>query len=123
MTGYFVESNPCGCYYCTSGAPMLAAAVLDKSGLTRIARPEGGLTMSAFESMLDRPGQLHLLRKNTGGQMWLNYDEIWRVGGVPDKFLIVSGHVAARNAPTDAVGDQQVLSWATISIAPECIAQ
>src|SRR5580704_15126730 len=63
VTGYFVESLPCGCDICTPGAPMLAIGVLDKSRLTKIARPEGGLTMSAFESMLDRPGQLRLLRK------------------------------------------------------------
>ncbi len=123
VLGYFVESSACSCDACAAGAPVLPSAVLDKSGLTRTTAAQRSLTMSAFEKLVGRPGQLNLSHNQVGGQMWLNYSETWRVGGAPHQFLIVDGHTPARDGPMDAIADKPAYSWALVSIAPDCIAK
>jgi hypothetical protein len=123
VTGYFVDNSPCSCDTCTAGVPVLSAAVLDKSGLMRTAPRQGRLTMSAFERMLGQRGQVQLSHNRVGGQMWLNYTETWRVGSASHQFLMVWGHTPARDAPTDAIGDKFVESWALVSFMPECLAK
>jgi hypothetical protein len=79
--------------------------------------------MSALEKLLGRPGQLYLSHDRTGGQMWLNYSETWRVSGAAHQFLIATGHSPARDAPMDAIADKPAYSWALVSIAPDCLAK
>jgi hypothetical protein len=73
--------------------------------------------------MLGRPGKVDLSRNSVGGQLWLNYSEVWRVYGAPNQFLLADGHVPARDAPNGEIRDKRVGSWALISFAPECLAK
>ena len=123
VTRYSVDSSSCSCEVCTAAAPVLPAAVLDKSGMMRPAAAPRNFTMSAIEKLLGRQGKVDLSHNQVGGQMWLNYSETWLVSGARHQFLIVDGHTPARNAPMEAVGDKPVYSWALISYAPDCLAK
>ena len=123
VTRYSVEASGCGCEACNAGAPLLTSAALNKSGLTRTAPREKTLTMSEFEKLAGRAGELSRSRQTAGGQVWLNYTETWRVDPAPYRFLIVDGHVPSRSAPTQEIGDKPVQSWALISWAPGCLAK
>lgn len=123
VTGDFIESSPCNCPLCTTKAPLLSAAVLKKNGLLQDQPPSQNLTVTAFEKKLGSQGQLDLSHNVVGGQMWLNYSETWRISDTPNQFLIADGHVPARTAPTNEIGDKLIESWALVSFAPECLAQ
>jgi hypothetical protein len=116
LIGDSIEDDPCDCDSCTSGAPMLPAAALRKELSTT-------QTMSGIEQSLGRPGDLHVTRESVGGQAWLAYSETWRVAGAPHRFLIVSGNVPARTAPTGVVADKPAGSWAVVTFAPACLAK
>ena len=123
VTRYSIESSGCRCESCNPAAPAVTAAALNQSGLIRDGAPEKTLTMSQFEKLVGRAGDLSRSPQTVGGQVWLNYTETWRVDPAPHRFLIVDGHVPLRSAPTQEVGDKPVLSWALISFQPGCLAQ
>ena len=123
VTSYLIDAIPCSCDSCAASAPLLNAEALKKSGLIRTTPLERTLTMSEFEKLLGSTGELRRSRSTAGGQAWLNYTEIWRVGAAPHRFLMVDGHVPLRSAPTQEVGDKPVLSWALVSFAPGCLAK
>lgn len=121
VTAYAIDSAPCSCASCTTGAPLLPAAVLAKSGLIRPELPSATPTMSGIEKLLGRAGDLHVSHQTAGGQVWLDYAETWRVGGAPNRFLIVTGSVPLRDAPANVVSDKPAESWALVSMAPDCL--
>jgi hypothetical protein len=123
VTSYLIDAIPCSCDSCAGAAPLLTEEALSKSGLIRATRLEKTLTMQEFEKLVGRPGELRRASSTAGGQAWLNYTEIWRVGAEPHRFLMVDGHVPLRSAPTQAVGDKPVLSWALVSFSPGCLAK
>ena len=124
VTRYSVQGSACNCEACNAAAPLLTSAALKKSGLMRTAAREKTLTMSEFEKLAGRAGDLDRSRQTTGGQVRPNYTETWRVDPAPYRFLeFVDGHVPSAPAPTQEVGDKPVQSWALISWAPGCLAK
>jgi hypothetical protein len=126
VTGDMIDSGPCNCPFCTTSAPVLPAAVLNKSGLMDARRYEyvpSDLTVAVFEKKLGGPGQRDSSLNTVGGQVWLGYSDTWRISGSPNQFLIADGHVPARTAPAGEISDKPVESWAVVSFAPECLAE
>ena len=123
VTSYSIESSGCSCQSCNAAAPMVTAAALNRSGLIRAPSREQTLTVTGFEKLVGRAGDLSRFHHKAGGQVWLNYTETWRVSPAPFRFLVVDGHVPLRSAPTEEIGDKSVLTWALISFAPGCLAK
>jgi hypothetical protein len=118
-----IEGAPCTCYACPADAPLLSAAVLDKSGLPRTSSWQNPHTMSAVEKILGRAGQVKLSHSMAGQRAWLNYTETWRMGGATHQFLAVGGHVGVTDAPRDAIGNQRAEEWDLITFMPGCLAK
>jgi hypothetical protein len=118
-----IEGAPCTCHVCATDAPLISAAVLDKSGLLRAPSWQNPHTMSAVENILGGPGRVLLSHSMAGQRAWLNYTETWRMGGAPHEFLAVGGHVGVTDAPRDAISNQRAEEWDLITFMPGCLAK
>lgn len=123
MVSDWIDGVPCTCYVCPADAPLLSAAVLDKSGLLRTSSWQNPHTMSAVDKILGRPGQVQLSHSMLGQRAWLNYTETWRMGGAQHQFLAVGGRVGLSEAPSDAISNQPADEWSLITFMPGCLAK
>jgi hypothetical protein len=128
--GDYIESSACSCPACATDAPAVPIATLQKTGLLNLKRDAtvpANLRMSTLEKQLGR-GKVQSSRDVTGGMVWFNYSETWRVNhndadGSPNQFFIADGHVPWRDAPNDEISGQPTGGWSVVSFAPECLPQ
>lgn len=122
-TGDSIAGSPCSCNFCTAGAPVVPAAVLDGTGLIRATQPQRDLTMSALERLVGRRGETRTSQSQMGGRLWFGYTETWRVGGAGNRWLIATGRIPMTSALTREPGDKPVNDWSLVSFLPECLAK
>lgn len=119
-----IDESPCDCDLCTDRAPAVPFAAVDRAVLNKTALREGTqLTIGQLESRIGRPGQRIVDRGVSGGQMWVNYVDIWRVTGGEPHYLFASGHRPARDWKFGALDNEPLDSYDLVTMFPQCLAR
>ncbi len=123
VSGAWQETISCGCDLCRGELPSVPFAVLDATILKKDAARAGkGIAVAEFERLLGRPGKQSIVQSPAGGQMWVNYDELWAVAGKEHRFLIASGHRPLRDWRTGPLDNELFESFDLVALTAECLA-
>lgn len=122
VTAYDVEGPPCACPDCADVGPdkIVPMETLSRAVLTKHRETSNEeITIAQLEARLGRPGQRSSMMNQVGGQVWVNYEDIWRIANSDHRFFLASGH--APRTQWKSFEDAGMLSYSVISLTLECL--